>query len=213
MGHTPPPDTPSGIPPSPPCQNDMKRGVNTIDEISGKNFGKLESGYYLCLIMENKISTVCKVEGSYETLAYLNDLVLDGKLLDVFNEVPEMEDFEIEEVELVFESLDKFLQVILYFNSELVPPFNVMEYLFNHLYDKMNDDTLIMEGEYYNFDYSELGVFSISDNQGVVFEDGYPMVSEEEYMEENNSGFYFEDEIVPTLEGLRKNMGISVYSY
>lgn len=163
--------------------------------------------------MENKISTVCKVEGSYETLAYLNDLVYDGKLLDVFNEVPEMEDFEIEEVELVCESLDKFLQVILYFNSELVPPFNVMEYLFNHLYNKMNDDTLVMEGEYYNFDYSELGVFSIDDSQGVVFEEGYPMVSEEEYMEENDSGFYFEDEIVPALEGLRKNMGISVYSY
>ena len=44
MGGAPPlPDTPSGIPPSPPCQNDMKRGVNTIGEILGKFFGKLGS--------------------------------------------------------------------------------------------------------------------------------------------------------------------------
>jgi len=133
MGGAPPlPDTLSRIPPSPPCQNDMKRGVNTIGEIMEKFFGKLGLGYYLCVIMENKISTVCKVECSYETLTYLNNLVYDGNLLEVFNEVPEMEDFEIEEVELVCESLDKFLQVILHFNSELVPPFNVMEYLFNH---------------------------------------------------------------------------------
>jgi hypothetical protein len=42
MGGAPPlPDTLSRIPPSPPCQNDMKRGVNTIGEILEKFFGKL----------------------------------------------------------------------------------------------------------------------------------------------------------------------------
>jgi hypothetical protein len=41
VGHTPLPDTLSRIPPLLPCQNDMKRGVNTFDEILEKFFGKL----------------------------------------------------------------------------------------------------------------------------------------------------------------------------
>lgn len=192
----------------------MKRGVNTIDEILEKFFGKLGLGYYLCVIMENKITTVCNVEGSYETLSYLNNLVCNGKLLDVFNEVPEMEDFEIEKVEMMYESFDKFLEAILYFNSESIPPFNVMEYLYNHLLEKTNDKELVMEGEYYNYDYSEIGVFNISDDSGVTFQEGSPMISEEEYMEENDdSDFYYEDEVVPALEGLRKNIGISWYAF
>ena len=38
-------------------------------------------------------------------------------------------------------------------------------------------------------------------------------MSEEEYMEEYDDEFYFETEVKPALEDLRKSIGISVYCY
>lgn len=213
-GAPPPPDTLSGIPPSSPRQNVMSKGVNTIDEILEKFFGKLGLMYYLCTMLENKIKTVCNVEGSYETLNYLNSLVESGELVDILNDVPEEVDFEISEMETFCISDDMFTDVTIYFLSEVGPPFNAMEYLYNHLFEKTNDKELVMEGEYYNYDYSEIGVFNISDDSGVTFQEGSPMISEEEYIEENgDSDFYYDDEVVPALEQLRKNIGISIYSF
>ena len=191
----------------------MKRGVNTFDEILEKFFGKLDLGYYLCVIMENKITTVCNVEGSFETLSYLNSLLEGEKFINLVDGAPDMEDFEIEEVELVCKSLDEFMQVIIHFKSDMVPPLKVIEYLFNHLSKETKDDDLSLEGDYYNEDYSEIGIFVVSNDEGIFFEDGYPMMSEEEYMEEYDDEFYFETEVKPALEDLRKSIGISVYCY
>jgi hypothetical protein len=52
VGHTPLPDTLSRIPPLLPCQNDMKRGVNTFDEILEKIFGKKCSFFDIFIIKE-----------------------------------------------------------------------------------------------------------------------------------------------------------------
>jgi hypothetical protein len=162
--------------------------------------------------MENKITTVCNVEGSFKTLSYLNSLLDGEKFVNLVDGVPEMEDFELGEVELVCKSLDEFIQVIIHFKSDIEPPLNVIEYLFNHLFEETKDEDLVLEGEYYNEDYSEIGVFVVSGDEGIIFKDGSPTISEEEYMEEyNDDKFYFETEVKPDLENLKKYIGTSVY--
>ena len=97
--------------------------------------------------MENKITTVCNVEGSFKTLSYLNSLLDGEKFVNLVDGVPEMEDFELGEVELVCKSLDEFIQVIIHFKSDIEPPLNVIEYLFNHLFEETKDEDLVLEGE------------------------------------------------------------------
>ena len=74
MGGAPPlPDTLSRIPPSPPCQNDMKRGLNTIGEILEKFFGKLGSPSIRTSKRLGYLSTMGKEHKHVERIDNLQD--------------------------------------------------------------------------------------------------------------------------------------------
>jgi len=156
--------------------------------------------------MNNKINTVCKVEGSYETLSYLNSILSDNRFSDLFVSSSEMEDFDVDDFEITFKTLDEFTEITMYLSSEDTPPLNAMEYLYNHLVETNNDQSVVMEGEYYNYDYSELGVFAVSDSDGMFTEEDSPIMSQEEYVEEYDDDFYFENEIRPTLDDMKKKI-------